>query len=154
MELIDKLFDDAVSGIKEDWFTFKNNSWYDYVMNLEPSLKIVYLIEIFDAQIFNGGFEQYFTNRYGIFSQETIIALQSVRAFRKADLLKRALSIVKSDDDTEETFREKLVTSNHEIFRGNSFSYLLNDLDNEYYNSYEDENLRKLLIDFFSNEAF
>lgn len=149
MELIDKLFDEAVSGIKEDWFTFKDNSWYDYVMNLAPSLRIVYLIEIFDAQVFNGGFEQYYTNCYGIFSQGTIMALQSVRAFKKADLLKRALSIVKSDDDTEDAFREKLLTRNHEIFRGNSLSYLLNDLDNEYYNSYEDENLRNLLIDFF-----
>ncbi|MPT34194.1 MAG: DUF4375 domain-containing protein, partial [Flavobacterium sp.] len=98
-KLIEEKYAEAVKGIKEkeEWSNEPNTKWYKYIIGLPVQLQICYLIVVFHNQIFNGGFHQYFVNGYGQFAKETIDALKTIGALKKAELLEEALKIVNSE---------------------------------------------------------
>jgi hypothetical protein len=55
-----------------------------------PGQEIVYLAFFMDAEVHNGGFDQFFFNSQGNHAAETLDALRTVGAPRSADLLRRA----------------------------------------------------------------
>jgi hypothetical protein len=114
-EIITKKYAEAVQGIKAEWFEKPDNKWYDYLINLPIELQTTYLLIVLHNQVFNGGFHQYFVNGYGQFAKETIDALIEIGAFRKAELLKKALDEVNAENDSLEVFREKLITKDIEV---------------------------------------
>lgn len=80
VDLIEKVYKVSVIGIKENWFqSFEGNElWYNYILNLNSPFRETYLIGILDSQVYNSGLEQYFSNGFGQFAKETIIALQEI----------------------------------------------------------------------------
>src|SRR6266568_5725889 len=55
--------------------------------------EIVGLIEAFEDEVNNGGFHQFFYNNAGDNTMETIHAFEAIRAFKMADILKRAAAM-------------------------------------------------------------
>lgn len=139
LEIINNTYLDAVSELKEEWFLSYSTKWYDYIIFLPPNLQITYLLVVFDNQISNGGFDQYFVNGYGQFSKETINALIEIGAIKKSGLLAEAYTLVNSNNLSDEMFRQQLLQNKIEsLFDNDKLFELLNKLDSEYYGNNED----------------
>jgi len=57
---------------------------------LSPAQRVIFLAYFMDAEVRNGGFDQFFFNTQGNFAADTIDALHAVGAPKSADLLRRA----------------------------------------------------------------
>lgn len=148
MTLIEKKFEAAVGGLKEDWFKESSLKWFDYVNDLPYLERLTYCILVFDNQVFNGGFHQYFTNGYGQFAPRTIEYLNEIGAPRKAKILKEAFRTVNVDSLENLTFAQMLMNEKIDaLFKDDSLFEPIEELDNEYENLSE-ENLQILLENF------
>ncbi len=145
IEIIEKKYQEAVRGIKEEWLLSTNNNWYNYITSLPVLLQVTYMIVVFHNQVYNGGFHQYFVNKYGQFAKQTINFLIQIKATNKAGLLQRALLIVNNQTMPEIIFREKLLEMDlNDLFKSNKLDKKLGELDNMYYDS-ENEDIMQLL---------
>ena len=149
---IEKVYAEATMHLKEDWFSSSSTEWYDHVMSLQERVRDTYLIVILHNQVFNGGFHQYFINRYGQFAYETIEALKRIRAFKKAKLLSLALKVVNPTETSRNEFRIKIWNRTLEtIFDSDASMEPLDNLDEQYYELEDDENIGALLDDYLTN---
>lgn len=150
-QLINKYYAESVSGIREEWFIDKSPRWYEYVERLDELLQIVYLIEVLDSQVINGGFDQYFVNGYGQFAKLTILALVKIDATEKANLLDEALKRVNVENYDDKTFRHKLL--NHEIdeLYDDEIPIKLNLLDRVYYS--KENEIEHLLTEYIQKKV-
>jgi hypothetical protein len=144
---IDKYYKESVNGLDESLMA-NSVSWYKYVVNLPIHLQVVYTIIVFNQQVFNGGLHQYFFNSYGQFAYLTLDHLILIKAYKTAEILKRALSEVNSEQLGIGEFRNKVF--NRELDRIANFdeelSDFLDELDDQYYSL--DENSEQLLVDY------
>jgi len=144
-KLIEEKYAEAVRGINEELFSEPNTRWYDYVIRLSMQLQTCYLVVVFHNQIFNGGFHQYFVNGYGQFAKETINALKTIGASKKAELLEEALKIVNSENYSDKIFRKKLLEKQiPQLFSKDDLFEPLDNLDNLYYTD-ENDDIEQLL---------
>lgn len=149
-EITNKYYKEAVSGLNE---TILNNKdlWYSYIINLPLQLQIVYTIVVFNQQVFNGGFHQYFFNSYGQFAYLTVEHLKLIKAFKTSSILDRAISQVNIEELSVNEFRAKIFS--RELNRIADFDEELCDflelLDNEYDNL--DEDLEQLLVNYLES---
>lgn len=151
-KVLEEKYAEATKGIKEDWLNEPSTKWYNYVLDLPIQLRTCYLVVVFHSQIFNGGFHQYFLNRYGQFAKETIEALKRVGAFEKATLLEQALLFVNSEDDSDEIFRTKLITQRiPQLFANDDLFEPLDSLESIYYSD-ENEDIEHLLLHYLRND--
>lgn len=103
--------------------------------------KIMRLIEAFDAEVNNGGFDQFFYNSLGNETTEIMQALEAIGASGVLKTLQRAAS--KFPDGLPPKDRAARQTLLHDISPNSS---AFKDLDQEIYNS--PENLAGLLEKF------
>lgn len=144
-ELIEKIYTEAVKGIREDWLNESDERWYDHIIGLPIQLQICYLVVVLHNQVLNGGFHQYFVNGYGQFAKETINALKTIGASKKAELLDEALKFVNSDNYLDEVFRKKLLKKQiPQLFSKDDLFEHLDGLDDIYYAD-QNEDLEQLL---------
>lgn len=108
-EIIGHYYAKSVSGMAEPLRRKNSGDWYNYVIDLPEKERVTYLIIVLDTQVFNGGFNQYFVNRFGQFAKETVIALQAVNANNMADILQLAYEEVNSPGYDDHTFRQKIL---------------------------------------------
>lgn len=147
-EIIEKFYLQSTKGIKDEWFVSDIPYWYSYIINLPEHLKTTYLTVILESQVFNGGFDQYFANGYGQFAKETIDSLILIGAFKKSNLLEKALNIVKDDAITDDEFRKQLLNKTlKKLFKEDVLYESLSQLDDSYYDI-EDEDVEYLLADY------
>lgn len=149
-ELIEKTYLESTRGIKEDWFVSDVPHWYSYVINLPKHLQVTYLTVVLENQVLNGGFHQYFANSYGQFAKETIDALIEIGAFKKSNLLDKALNIVQDESMSDEEFRKELVNKTlKKLFKYDDLFDPLEELDDIYYDM-EDEDIADLLGNYLN----
>ncbi|SHF10593.1 DMP19 family protein [Chryseobacterium vrystaatense] len=149
-QLIEKTYLESTSGIKEEWFASEVPHWYSYVINLPTHLKVTYLLVILENQVLNGGFHQYFANGYGQFSKETVSALIEIGAFKKSNVLDKALNIVQGEIIVDEEFRSELLNRTLKRFFDDDDLYdSLEKLDDNYYDV-EEEDISKLLGEYLN----
>src|ERR1700741_949977 len=95
--------------------------------------KVQDLIDEFEAEVNNGGFDQYFYNSAGDSTAETIQALEAIGALQMADILRRAAAMFPGATPPKERFARHDVLL--ELFpKAEAFE----DLDNEFY-AYPDD---------------
>jgi hypothetical protein len=95
--------------------------------------KVKDLIDEFEAEVNNGGFDQYFYNSAGDGTAETIQALEAIGALHMADILRRAAAMFPGGMPPKERFDRQHVLL--ELFReAEAFEVL----DNEFY-AYPDD---------------
>lgn len=150
LEIVEKTYLESTKGIKEEWFTSELPHWYSYIINLPKRLQVTYLTVVLENQVLNGGFHQYFVNSYGQFAKETIEALIEIGAFKKSNLLEKALNVVQDKDMNDEDFRKALVNKKlKKLFIDDDLFAPLEELDDIYY-EIEDEDIADLLGDYLN----
>ena len=70
---------------------FRGGSNRENIDALTPSAKLIYLAQVLDGEVFNGGFHQYFSNSSGRHAHRTIFALHELAAPTRAQLLQHAI---------------------------------------------------------------
>lgn len=138
--VIDYFYTLSVKGIDVNWFNenVDYNKWYNHVINLPLNQKVAYVLSIMDEEVSNGGFEQYFGNKYGIFIYEVLEALIIIKANRTAQIIDSVIKLINPKNENKETVILKIIQDKI-IFNENE----LEQLDDLYF-LYED-NLGELI---------
>jgi Domain of unknown function (DUF4375) len=117
---------------------------YETVISWNKSRQAIYLIWLLEAEVNNGGYNQFYFNSSGQFYKHLPDALKLIGANKFADLTKRA-------NDTFEKENPKITQHQDGTIEGFSKSYddnPLNKFDNEFYELYKIEDLQQLQINF------
>lgn len=64
----------------------------EHIDRLSRESRLVYLLWCFDGEVHNGGFNQFFTNSLGDYSQEILVYLKEIGAVESYELLEKAMS--------------------------------------------------------------
>jgi hypothetical protein len=117
---------------------------YETVLSWNKSRQAIYMIWVLEAEVNNGGYNQFYFNSSGQFYKQLPDALKLVGANKFADLTKRA-------NDTFEKENPKITQHQDGTIEGFSKSYddnPLNKFDDEFYDLYKTENLQQLQVTF------
>jgi hypothetical protein len=136
-KLLQLVFDNLISKMAKDL-----SDEYPVIISLNKSQQAIYMIGVLQAEVENGGFNQYYYNSAGKFAKLTPGALMLVGANRFAQLVSRA-------NKTFETENKNIKKHQDGTLEGFSKSYNnnpLNKLDNEFYALEKKENLESLQI--------
>jgi hypothetical protein len=111
----------------------------DVLPTLSKQRQVIYYIYEVEGEVNNGGFDQFYLNNFvnndrAYMLDKTIEAFQLIGSTKFTDLVKRANQIFKRN---EKDFREK--------------EGLFDKLDQEFYDTYQQENLYDLRIKFIRN---
>ncbi len=145
MNEIDKALlieDETESILKIQELLWKKTELHDDFENLNEAEKTFLYVEILEAEINNGGFDQYFFNSSGDYSIETLEALKKIRAFKTAKIVEEAFK----------EFPENPIPKNNEKRR--ELLENINDNTSEKWNELEDkfylyeENIGGLLLEY------
>lgn len=136
------------SDIKEIWniedkndfvialygYLSKKCSYGEKLKELSDEETVIYLCQVFEGEINNGGFNQFFYNSSGSHSLETLQALKAIGAHKTALIYEKALSVfpdskVPKGSDAREQILERFDDKADKI---------LNDADMDFY-KYEDD---------------
>jgi hypothetical protein len=120
---------------------------YETVMTWNKSRQAIYMIWALEAEVNNGGYNQFYFNSSGHFYKHLPDALRLVGASKFADLTKRA-------NETFEKENPKITQHQDGTLEGFSKSYddnLLNKFDDEFYDLYKTENLQQIQVDYIRN---
>lgn len=138
-DLMQVVFDNLSEKLPADY-----EKEYETVMTWNKSRQAIYMIWILEAEVNNGGYNQFYFNSNGQFYNHLPEAFRLVGANKFADLTERANKIF-------EKANEEITKHQDGTIEGFSKSYEdnpLNDLDTEFYELYETENLQQIQIDF------
>jgi hypothetical protein len=96
-------------------------NWGNDIKKLTEQQKNFYLNQVFEMEINNGGFSQYFFNTTGKYAHQTVNSLKAVGAEKTADILQKAIDkfpkkTVPEDDDKRADLLENLEDKNDEIW--------------------------------------
>ncbi len=150
--LIDKVYAEAVSGIREEWLCSTGSEWYEYLKGLPSVQQVVYMVVVLHNQVVNGGFHQYFSNAYGQFADMTVNCLHAIGANEKASLLAEALDAVNYENLEMPQFREALLNFRlRKLFDGDDLFDPLDRLDDRYCDT--DEDVFELLLMYLHRHA-
>ena len=143
MQLLQVVFDNLSEQLPKDY-----SKHYDFItLKFNSSQQAIYLSWWLEAEVNNGGFNQYFANTDGQYAELLPSLLNKMKAYKISNLVKDAnliynkhyQSITQNQDGTVEEFSKS--------YEDNP----LNDLDNKFYKLYESENLTQKQIDFIRN---
>jgi hypothetical protein len=128
--------------MKIDTYLNSKSEYGDNIEKLNPFQRIFLFVENLEREINNGGFNQFYSNSSGNFSQETVNALLEIRAEKTAEIVKKANSEFKS----ENVPKDRTERQNELELIGGKAEKNWNKCDSEFY-EYQD-NLTELLIAF------
>jgi hypothetical protein len=137
--LLQVVFDNLIENLPKDY-----NKVYETVVSWNKSKQAIYLIWGLEAEVNNGGFNQYYYNSTGQFYKLVPDALNQVGAKLFSDLCKRANKIYEDEN-------KKITKHIDGTIEGFSKSYQdnpLNKIDTEYYELYNKEDIEKIQIKY------
>ncbi|RKF38506.1 hypothetical protein BCY89_27195 [Sphingobacterium siyangense] len=117
---------------------------YEIVLSWNKSRQAIYMISRLEAEVNNGGYNQFYFNSSGQFAAALPEALKLVGATKFADLTERANS-------TFEKEKSKITEAQDGTVEGFSKSYEnnpLNKFDEEFYKLNDVKNLQKIQVDY------
>jgi hypothetical protein len=137
--LLQVVFDNLFEKLPTDY-----EKEYKTVMSWNKSRQAIYMIWALEAEVNNGGYNQFYFNSSGQFYKHLPEALKLVGTTKFADLTKRA-------NETFEKENPKITQHQDGTLEGFSKSYddnPLNKFDDEFYDLYKTENLQQIQVDF------
>ncbi|MBB1643018.1 DUF4375 domain-containing protein [Sphingobacterium sp. UME9] len=147
-QIIDTTSDDMLLEVVYDNLFRKLSAAYDkeyeIVLSWNKSRQAIYMISRLEAEVNNGGYNQFYFNSSGQFAAALPEALKLVGATKFADLTERANS-------TFEKEKSKITEDQDGTVEGFSKSYEnnpLNKFDEEFYKLNDVENLQKIQVDY------
>jgi hypothetical protein len=123
-----------------EWVTAKiQQRGYNSLTEAEKTFNVVYWLE---AEINNGGFNQYFFNSAGDYAQETVMALRRIGAHHTSEILLAAMGLFPGRAPSQDHYkRQEQVLS-----LGEQGEAAMEELDQEFY-AYADP-IGSLLIEY------
>ena len=115
----------------------------EIISSLPDGLIMLYSTWIFEAEVNNGGFNQYFYNSSNQFVEEAYQGLLEIGAVKHAELIKRAVDIFNDELDMQLKMRE---IGTIEAFSESYELTKLNEIDSLFYSI--DENLNELRVKY------
>jgi len=147
-QIIDTTSDDNLLQVVFDNLSEKQprdyEKEYETVMSWNKSRQAIYMIWALEAEVNNGGYNQFYFNSSGQFYKHLPDALKLVGANKFADLTIRA-------NETFEKENPKITQHQDGTLEGFSKSYddnPLNQFDDEFYDLYKTENLQQIQVDY------
>lgn len=147
-QIIDSASDDNLLQVVFDNLSQQQSADYENefetVMSWNKSKQAIYIIWQLEAEVNNGGYNQFYFNSSGQFYKYLPDALKLVGAHKFSDLMKRA-------NHTFEKENPKITQHQDGTLEGFSKSYEdnpLNKFDDEFYDTYKIENLYQVQVDF------
>ena len=137
--LLQTVFDNLIERLPKDY-----RKEYATVTSWTKQQQAIYIIWTLEAEVNNGGFNQFYFNSSGQYADLVPDALKLVGANKFADLTIRANMVYKKEN-------EKITKHQDGTLEGFSKSYEdnpLNKFDDEFYDLYKQENLQQLQVDF------
>ena len=148
VEIIDKTEDDKLLQTVFDNIetNFEEGEQYtlDKISKLTKGQQAIFSIWILQAEVNNGGFNQFYYNSSGQFSEMAKDGLDFIGAEKFAELVEKAKSTYSEIKDELESKDDGTIESFGESYIDNP----LNDLDDKFYELEESENLDSLQIVF------
>lgn len=143
-EIIERTYAEAVKGLVADESILSDfERWNNYCLDLPRKEYVTYTISVFDWQVKNGGFHQYFFNSYGLFCFYAVENLREVKCMKHADLLQKAISVIYDNSEPREVFIRNLF--NRKVHLINTFDENIfqkfRPLEEEYYQIEEDNEI-------------
>ena len=117
---------------------------YGTVMTWNKSRQAIYMIWLLEAEVNNGGYNQFYFNSSGQFYKQLPDALKLVGANKFSDLTIRANNIYEKENS-------KITKHQDGTIEGFSKSYddnPLNKFDDEFYDLYNKEELQQIQVDY------
>ncbi|WP_333577518.1 DMP19 family protein [Sphingobacterium sp.] len=147
-QIIDTTSDDMLLEVVYDNLFRKLSATYDkeyeIVLSWNKSRQAIYMISQLEAEVNNGGYNQFYFNASGQFAAALPEALKLVGATKFADLTERA-------NRTFEKEKSKITKDQDGTVEGFGKSYEnnpLNKFDKEFYKLNDVENLQKIQVDY------
>lgn len=140
LALIDKLLS---MDIKDIWniedsrlFVIAMNSWVcrkcgdgERMTALTKEERVFFVVMGLDAEVNNGGFDQYLYNSSGNFANELLPSLRTIGANQTADIFSRALNALGCELPSDRERRIDLLSE----LRTDEISTILDECDEQYY---------------------
>ena len=117
---------------------------YETVMTWNKSRQAIYMIWALEAEVNNGGYNQFYANSSGQFYKKLPDALRLVGANKFADLTQRANDLFEKENDTITKHQDGTIAGFSKSYKDNP----LNNLDTEFYELYKTENILQIQVDF------
>jgi hypothetical protein len=147
-EIIETISDDKLEqAIMDNIDTnFENGEPYtlEKISKLTKGQQAVFSTWWIEAEVNNGGFNQFYFNSSGQFAEMAKIGFKTIGAEKFSDLTKRANKIYIENKQRLEEFDDGTMESFSESYKDNP----LNDLDTEFYELYKSENIGDLRIKY------
>lgn len=137
--LLQVVFDNLIEKLPKDY-----KKEFETVMSWNEPRKTIYMIWQLEAEVNNGGYNQFYFNSSGQYYNYIPTALKVVGAVKFADLTKKA-------NETYSKENKKITEHQDGTMEGFSKSYddnPLNDFDDKFYELYKEENLHQLQTDY------
>lgn len=117
---------------------------YETTMSWNKSRQAIYMIWLLEAEVNNGGYNQFYSNSSGQFYKHLPDALKLIGANKFADLTKRANETFERENPKITQHQDGTLEGFNKSYDGNP----LNRYDDEFYNLYKIENLQQIQVDF------
>lgn len=150
-DLIDYVYSIAGNHLEnkiKDWSDWQY--WRATVLELPEPVIYTYCIGILNNQVINGGFLQYYDNRYGIFCRETVKAFESIKASATSQIVSDSILTLEKLKEPNIDLLDFIV--NNEFWGNQQLESDLGLLDDKYYALEDEEDLGKLLGDYLRNQ--
>jgi hypothetical protein len=148
IQIIDKLSDEDVEGaIYENIVeTFKGNfdNEFQHIKKLSAGQQMFWATWILEAEVNNGGFNQYYYNSDGKFAEMALNGLKIIKANKFVDLVSRANSVYEKDKERLSAYDDGSMESFSKSYKDNP----LNKFDDEFYDLEKKQNISKLRIKY------
>jgi hypothetical protein len=133
---------------------FENGEHYtlDKISKLTKGQQAVFSTWWLEAEVNNGGFNQFYFNSSGQYAEMAEIGFKTIGAEKFSELTLRANNIFTENKERLEEFDDGTMESFSESYKDNP----LNDLDTEFYKLYDSENISDLRIKYIreNNKEF
>lgn len=125
------------------WYITKKADYGDALERLTEQEKVLFFCSQLEAEVYNGGFDQFFFNSSGDYCYETVEALKTIGAESTLEMLERAMAVysdpLAADCDERTEYMEENQTD--EMYEK------LCELDEEFYSCEEDRT--ELLYEYY-----
>lgn len=133
-DVLSEIPDDKLEQAIVDYVSIKiGDDWENMeetIDALPTSFRGFFVTWMLEAEVNNGGFNQFFWNSYGYWAEDAISALEDYGAKDHAEITKKAVAMFLSEADSHRKFRE---VGTLEAFSESYKHTDLGDLDNEFY---------------------
>jgi Domain of unknown function (DUF4375) len=139
VDLLQSIFDNITDKFPKDY-----EKEYQTALGLSKARQAIYIIWYLEAEVNNGGYNQFYYNSSRQYASLLPSALKLVRAIKFADLTERANAIYKKENDKITKHLDGSVEGFSKSYDDNP----LNKFDDEFYELYSKENLQQLQVNF------